>query len=146
MGEGAAVTVIELTRLEDWETRFAAHVSVARSEPMEWRKSDCLTLAARGVHAVTGANLLPGSLRYTTARGAAMALRRMGYDTPADAVDDRLPRVAVALARRGDVAAVIRDGAVTCGSVTGRHVFVPTDGLPAFVPLTEASVAWRVGW
>ncbi|QKV18711.1 DUF6950 family protein [Oricola thermophila] len=140
------MTAARLTRLADWETRFARHITEARTEPMTWRKSDCLTLAARGVLAVTGVDLFPSGLRYSTARGAAVALRRLGYDTPADAVDDRLPRTPVAMARRGDVAAIVRGDAVTCGCVTGRHVFVPTESLPAFVPLTDASIAWSVGW
>lgn len=71
--------------------------------PFDWKSNDCVRFARGAVQAQTGRKLaLPA--RWSTAAGAARALARLGGLEKA--VDAVLPRIAPALAMRGDIAGV----------------------------------------
>lgn len=80
-----------------------ALIEARSARPFGWpRGSDCVSFAAACIEAQTGANLLAGIPRWTTrAEALAIARERGGIRK---AVNARLPRIAPALARRGDIA------------------------------------------
>ena len=86
-----------MTRLPDWADRLNQLVAARREAPFVWGKHDCSMWAADCVLAVEGRDIgAPFRGKYSTAFGAARALRRYGsVSTPVEVVDrelgERLP-------------------------------------------------------
>ena len=133
-------------RLPDWEDRLAAYLAGVRERPHAFGAHDCALHGAAAVEAVTGVDHgAPFRGRYTTERGAALALRRHGAGTIEATFDRHLASVPVALARRGDL--VMSDGSIgVC--IGGEAMLVgrdrETDGLVR-VARRDWSKAWAVG-
>lgn len=117
-----------MIRLPDWETRLHDFLRQREGACHTWGATDCCLNAADAVLAITGEDpAIEFRGRYTTAIGAARALRRYGEGTIEATLDAKFPIVGRAFARRGDlvlvdelVAIVIGDQAVAIGdTVTG---------------------------
>lgn len=133
---------LPLRRRSDWPSRLDAYIEQRRRMPFAWGMQDCCQFAREGVRAITGADPAKGwgLRRYTTARGAASTLKRIGGVSALPARAGLEP-VRVALARRGDV--VEREG--TLGICIGAHVAFAGEGGLIFTPVLDCTSAWRVG-
>lgn len=125
--------------------RLAAAIAAARARPFAWGANDCVTWAADVRLALTGEDLATGWRgRYSTPRGAARLIRRMGFRSLTAAVTAALgaPLPSVLMAQRGDV---VREGAVEAfGICAGRMaLFLSPDGLTER-PIEDCGMAWRV--
>lgn len=131
-----------LIRLPDWETRLLAEISAAGTRRWRWGDHDCVTLAARLVAAMTGQSVpLPA---WRSRQDAERAIRLMGG--LAAGVESLLgSAVAWAEARRGDVV-LYRLGRMDSLAVSVGAQLVAADrrGV-AFLPLSMAASAWRIG-
>lgn len=135
-----------MTRRPDWERRLADYLAGCSGARFLWGRLDCALFAAGAVLAMTGTD--PAATyrgRYSTATGAARALRRYGQGTLEATIDALFPERPIGFARRGDL--VLHNGAVgVC--VGDRALFVGeeggSEGLVA-VPRAEWSKAWGVG-
>lgn len=134
-----------MQRFADWEERLAAYLEPLRERPFEFGRHDCCTFASGAVQAMTGVDPMAEFRgRYTTSRGAAIALGRIGAGTLEKTMDGKLERVAPGFAQRGDVAMI--DGAlviafgpvaIMVGVVGGHQGLIRRE-------MAEATVAWRV--
>jgi hypothetical protein len=126
-----------MARDHDAVTAFLAERS---RMPFDWKRNDCVRFARGAVEAQTGRALrLPA--RWGTAAGAARALARLGgIET---AVDGLLPRIAPAMAQRGDIAGV-QDGAfgLRLMIVEGDLLAGPGPNGIRRVPRREMIAAW----
>lgn len=129
-------------RRPDWPVRLDAFIEQRRRTPFAWGVHDCCQFAREGVRALTGVDPAKGwgLRRYTTAKGAASTLKRLGgvAAIPERAGCMRLPRVA--LAQRGDI--VEREGVL--GICVGAHVAMPGATGLIFTSLLDCTSAWRV--
>ena len=137
-----------MRRFDDWPKRLQAELDHAAGVPFEWGTNDCITFAARVVKAITGTDLmLPHQGAYSTAQGAWLVLKRLGYRDVEAAVGATLgaPLDSVFLAQRGDVVVFDdADGRLGVGICVGEDIAVlALQGL-AFLPVVRAKRAWRV--
>lgn len=144
--ESRAVIVAMTIRLPGWERHLAEAVEAARDRPFRWGRHDCATFAfdlrrdLAGGHDV--AALWRG--RYSTARGALMVMRRLGWQTLEVAGRDLLgePLPSVHLAQRGDL--VLAGTGLGFGVCLGaRAAGIAPEGL-VLVPLSSCALAWRI--
>jgi hypothetical protein len=116
--------------------------------PFGWRpggdEQDCCSFAFDAAWVQTGLDVWAGERRrYSTARGAAMVIKR--YGSIAAIADARFERVAAALARRGDIALVESGrgaGEMSLAIVEGGTLVAP--GVSGLVRLPRATML--AGW
>jgi hypothetical protein len=136
-------------RLPDWPARLHEFVDGVKRSPFGWGGSDCLIgWAADAVLAMTGEDIAaPWRGKYKTARGAAGALKRAGFDNLADGLATVLPEIHLSRARLGDLAAIPDDGPFgwSLGIVNGETILVRGETAMGTVPLDRATRAFRVG-
>ncbi len=130
-------------RLIDWPERLAEFVQSRRDTPFSWGGNDCCLFAADAVQAVTGTDPA-ADLRgtYAAALDAARLVEELGgiEAIAAARLGDEIP---VLLARRGDVVAIDAGAGISLGVCIGAQAAVPAaDGL-AFLPIGQATRAWR---
>ena len=134
------------TRLPGWELHLAETIEATRDRPFCWGRHDCAIWAFDLRRKLTGgydvAALWRG--RYTTARGAMMVMRRLGWQSLEAAGRDLLgaPLPSVHLAQRGDI--VLANTGLGFGVCLGaRAAGIAPAGL-VFVPLSSCALAWRI--
>lgn len=129
-----------------WERRLVEAIEAARNQPFRWGRHDCATFAFDLRRDIAGgydvAALWRG--RYTTARGAVLVMRRLGW-TSLEAAGRALlgePLATVHLAQRGDL--VLANTGLGFGVCLGaRAAGIAPSGL-VLVPLSACALAWRV--
>ena len=132
-----------LPRLPDADDRLRSLIIQRLAAPFLWGAHDCALWAADAVHVQIGvdpAGQLRG--RYASARHALRLVRGLGgLPSLVTAVLGR-PLASPLLARLGDVGHTEEDTlAVCCGDAWA----VPTRHGMGYLPLTQATAAWRVG-
>ena len=133
-------------RIEGWETRLNDVIEAALDRPFRWGENDCCLFAADVVHVLTGRDPAADYRgRYASAAQAAKLIQRLGGIEAIPGAAG-FEEVAVAFARRGDVALAVNDGNLLLGVVdmTGRGIAVPGAKGLVFLPLESALKAWRV--
>jgi hypothetical protein len=115
-------------RQADWAVRLAALLSAAEARSFHARHWNCASFALAAVEATTGAR--PQVQIYPSLAASADSA---GF-----------PRIAPAYARAGDI--VLAGDPPRLGVVVdaGRAAFVGPGGL-THAPITECSIAWRIG-
>lgn len=112
-------------------------------EPFQWGRQDCVTFAAAAVKAQTGIDLLARvTWSWATEREALRILARVGG--VAAAADLVLPRIAPAMAHRGDIGLVEVEGQACLVVIEGDLVIGP--GLKGLtrLPRTDLVAAWSL--
>ena len=130
-------------RLPDWEARLGAYLAEARDTPFAYGVHDCALHGGSVVLAITGEDhAAPFRERYSTALGAARALRTIGAGSLEATFDSHLEEKPVAFAARGDL--VMADGAIgVC--IGGDALFVgQEDGAEGLVRLPRST--WTKAW
>lgn len=141
-----------MNRRNDWDQRLAFFLACQAKTLFAWGEHDCCTFAAGAVYAMTGKDPIAEFRgRYSTQRGAVLALKRYGGGDLESTIDAKFSERKIGFARRGDLAFVARknDGLGCVGVVTGSDAqFVGTnDGKPALLSFVRSdwSKAWSVG-
>jgi len=137
-----------MKRFDNWARPYNQFFREREGVPFKWGKHDCALFAADGVKAITGVDLAAEWRgKYRSLRGAMSVIDREG-GTMAGFVDDRLERMPVSLAQRGDV--VWREqegpfgGALGMVAPGGVQAGFPGKVGVVLAPLTSCSIAWRV--
>lgn len=105
-------------RLHGWEERLLAVVEAESARPFDWSDGACVRFPARVVEALTG--VAPDLPVMTDAKSAKRALKRLKAATLADAFGQLFEEIPVAMAQRGDIGVVSRDGVEGGVVCTGR--------------------------
>ncbi|RAP39325.1 hypothetical protein BYZ73_21125 [Rhodovulum viride] len=136
-----------ILRREGWELRLAAEIRAWEGRAFVWGAADCLGFCRATARAMIGTDPIPDLPAYASEIQAAKGLVRLGFGSIADLIDAHLPRVAVALARRGDWVMGDAAGALpgAMGVVTGRQAVHLAERGPVRRPVLDAEVAWRIG-
>ena len=112
-----------------------------------WGRHDCATLAVAVVRAVTGHDIAADVPPWFSTLSAARSLRRVGFDSAWAFFVARLPEIAVADARRGDL--VYATGPIAplgCPAVvTGAEAMSRNEAGWVVFPRTLAVRAFKVG-
>ena len=136
-----------MKRYENWPSLLAACVQRHRHRPFKWGRFDCATFAALAIKAMTGENALQ-DFKWKSKEEAIALLRKHGGLVAM--IDQRLERVDVPYAQRGDIVLVEHEGGE--GNMRSRWMAVCTGGdawgpgatgLVA-APMSAAVIAWRV--
>lgn len=152
-----------MTRHADWEERLNDVVAKHQAMPGEWGKSDCWIMVMDAIEAVTGERILPHLQSYATEAEGYKVFRKAGFketveEALAEALGEPMPP---ALAQRGDVGVIERDGSVSCGVFTsigfavrtiygrvdridGKRIEVSTGYDIQFLPVTAVARAYKV--
>lgn len=111
-----------IVRYQNWEETLSLYIDRVAEDRFEWGKHDCVLFTASCIKAMTGhdpAEAMRGT--YSTARGAAEALRQHGAGTLLKTVKATLGEpISPHFAQRGDV--VMQD-ARTAGICVGRYSY-----------------------
>lgn len=136
---------MNLTRLPDWQSRFAAFASSRRAMPFAWGSNDCSLFAADAVLAITGRDLA-ADLRgtYDSARGASRILHERG-GMRAIATAALGPEVATGFAAVGDVLLMNTPEGEGLAICNGGHAIGAGPHGALVMPLAAAVAAWKVG-
>lgn len=138
-----------MSKPRDWRSRLSALVIEAARRPFAYGRHDCFLFVAEAIRIQGGPDIAAEIRgRYTTYRGGLRVLRSLGYDDHFDLIRRTLPEKPVSFAAVGDIAAIVREGAVpSLGIVGGAHVVCPLHEATgtASVPLLEATHAFGVG-
>lgn len=134
-------------RLEGWESRLDKALHLASKKPYVLGEHDCFRLTCSVVEALTGVDRWPEFSGYKTRKQALAKLAAFGASF--EAAGDKFfgERIAMAFARRGDIAAVqtVADEDKHLGVVMGKYMYVLGEtGLMA-VPIKFAICFWKVG-
>ncbi len=139
-------TTVTLTRRQDWPERLAAVLEAARHQPYALGTHDCLRVTCQCIEAMTGVDLWPRFVGYTTRR---QALKTIAAIAPSlgEAVSLVLGRQPqpLALSQRGDVLLYADARGEHLGICTGASMALLADEGLTFVPASLALASWRVG-
>ncbi|PHY20932.1 hypothetical protein CSW59_06910 [Caulobacter sp. BP25] len=121
---------------------LVAYIAARMRAPFAWGENDCVTFAAGAVKAQTGRDPLGAiAARWTTARGAALVLRRLGGMEAA--VSSVLAPIAPAMAARGDVAGWMDpQGRLQLAIVEGSTLVGPGEAGLVRLPRASMVKAW----
>lgn len=133
----------------------AAHAAVVRFDgrPLVWGREDCARLAAFVMRRLGHKPSLAKAGSYSSATGALRALRRLGYETLADAVDAQgLLRIPPAMARPADIIGLTPEEAGPWCALTvalGNGRVLGFQGGQARIlqpnqPALSSAIAWRL--
>lgn len=132
-------------RLSTWEADLSAYIASCRERPHEYGAHDCALFFAGGVIAMTGEDpAAPFRGQYSTAIGAAKALKKIGAGDLEKTLDNLFPVHPTGKLQRGD--GVWNGNAV--GICMGAYaLFVGEEGERAGlirVPRAEWKKGWRI--
>lgn len=134
-----------MPRLPGWEKRLNAVVAAHQVLPGDWGVSDCFIIPDDAVEAVTGEKMYPDARGYKTEAGAAKQLRKHGFDNVRQAFAAKFSEIPVAMAQRGDIGVIERDGAFSGGVFTAIGFMSRAHGGPIeFVPTSSVAAAFKV--
>lgn len=134
-----------MARLSGWEKRLNAVVAAHQALPGDWGVSDCFIIPDDAVEAVTGEKMYPDARGYKTEAGAAKQLRKRGFDNVRQAFAAKLDEIPVAMAQRGDIGVIERDGAFSGGVFTAIGFMTRSHSGPVeFVPIDRVTAAFKV--
>lgn len=133
-------------RRPDWSERLIATLIRHQAQPFGWGGSDCATLFADAVEAVTGVDPLAEWRPWADRTAAERALVRSGYRSVAELVVDRFPEITPATAQRGDIGFTIEFHRLMSPAVVVGSEAVSRDQKGWIVfPRTELVRAFKVG-
>ncbi|KPQ06206.1 MAG: hypothetical protein HLUCCA12_12210 [Rhodobacteraceae bacterium HLUCCA12] len=116
-----------------------AYLRAARARPFRYGRWDCALFTAGWVELRTGRDLTLG-IRYDSLRDGRAKLAAAGFADHVAVAAAQLPRIAVAMAQEGDVAAL----GASLGIVAGeRLAFLSRRGVE-YLPLLSADRAFKV--
>lgn len=127
--------------------KLDAYLASVERKPFVWGSHDCALFAAACIEAQTGVDLAADVRgQYSSALSALRLLRKQGHRTYGDFMAARLPEIAPAMARAGDVVTVKAsrrgDALAVC---VGHDLKLPSASGTAILKLTDAIRAFRVG-
>lgn len=131
-------------RYRDWIARLDAYVRSHAGTPFTWGTLDCALFAAGAVEAMTGVDFARGFRGYVTEAGGRRKLRKKGFESHVDLAAHRLPEIAPARAREGDVAVLQTDLGLSLGIVQGRFVHAMGPDGPGLAPRSAMTRAFAV--
>lgn len=132
-----------MTRLQDWQIRFAAFVAERTAAPFAWGSNDCCLFAADAVLALTGVDRAQALRGYASAEEAARLVARLGglRQIATDALGPALPPL---MAGVGDVVLVLNEGREILAVCNGTTALCPAADRMAVLGMEAALAAWRV--
>lgn len=138
--------MLTLTRREGWPDGLFATIARHRRAPFVWGETDCATLFADCVAAVTGVNPLSEINGWSSEAEALKRLSDQGFTSMAEFCDNRFPTIPVSAARRGDLVLPASPPPLMCPAiVTGAEAVSRDRSGWVVAPLGLMAFAWKVG-
>jgi hypothetical protein len=133
-----------MTRLPDWQTRFALLCIERRARAFAWGQHDCCLWAADAVRSLTGQDFA-ADLRgtYATAAEASRVLKKLG-GVRGIATAALGASVAPAFAAVGDIVLMQQDGRELLAACNGLEALCAGDAGLAPASMQQALAAWKV--
>jgi hypothetical protein len=129
-----------------WEERLNAFAESAATRPYKPGQWDCLLMPAAAVKAVTGKDYGRGHRgKYTTAAGAALHLKRMGFDSPLALLDSLFPQKPIGFAQRGDLVLCKTESGDNPGVCMGEFALLAGEEGPLRASIDLWLKAWAIG-
>jgi hypothetical protein len=132
------------TRLPDWSARLNDYLTDCRREgiALDWEYNNCMTFGLGGVEAITGVNLYPEGLDFSSPEGAYKALQKLGHKDLVQALLAHFDEIPTAYAQRGDLCLGPARSAsdLTDYSLLGMPYAVGIVDMPVYWALSEEGV------
>lgn len=133
-----------MTRVLGWEEALVAAIEKHGKQPIVFGVSDCALLPADCILAITGADPFAAFRDYTTEAGGAKLMLKAGFPDLPSLFASVLTEVPPALAQRGDVGFVLRNGAYSGGVVTSFGFASKGQNGVVYEPITAVARAFKV--
>ena len=134
------------SRIAGWEKNLNETIERYRLEPFAWGTNDCFTFAVKCEEAVCGKTRFPELYKaeYTNHFGSMRAFMREGYYGMIDCLHQRLDEIDMAVAQRGDWAAIGTPDGLAVGVLTGDKIAVTGEKGLLFFDYAQSVKAWRI--
>ncbi len=132
-------------RLPLWESKLNDYIYANQFKAFEYGKHDCCSFTIEAQKILTGSTLFPEfDGTYEDLKGGKAILHKLGYKTWIGACNDRLEKIPVALAKRGDVVSMRTNDSFAMGLCMGKvGAFVGIEKME-FIPREDLKLAWRI--
>jgi len=130
-------------RKSNWEKALNAEIERTRELEFSWDKNHCLGFAARCQEAMTGKTDFPEAFTSTSFMSAQKIIKKHGGDLTSW-MDEKLQRINLLAAQRGDFIEVETDIGEAIGVCIGEKVAVMGEDGLEFMPMTHGIRAWKV--
>jgi hypothetical protein len=132
-------------RLPLWETKLNDYISYHQFKGFEYGKHDCCSFTIEAQKILTGSTLFPEfDGTYKDLKGGKAILKKLGYKTWIGACNDRLEKIIVPLAKRGDVVSMRTNDSFAMGLCMGKYgAFVGKEKME-YIPREQLKLAWRI--
>jgi hypothetical protein len=135
-----------IVRRPDWPQRLYRATVAAMRRPHAWGAHDCATFASDCIEAMTGTDPMADLRgRYDSAVSAARVIVEAGASDLGELAAQRLPEIALAEARRGDVMLCKGPMGEFLAIVQGANAVGPAGFGLIYVPVSQGLRAYRVG-
>ena len=129
----------------NWFIDLADFIESRRHSPFVWGENDCCLFVADAVELISGIDAAaPYRRKYTTATGAARALKKYGDGSIAGAWSACFEEINPQDLGRGDVAMVEVEGAPASALSFGNQLWIVSENGLITLPRSAALQAWRV--
>ena len=134
------------SRIAGWEKNLNETIERYRLEPFAWGTNDCFTFSVKCEEAVCGKTRFPELYKaeYTNQFGSMRAFMREGYYGMIDCLHQRLDEIDMAVAQRGDWAAIGTPDGLAVGVLTGDKIAVTGEKGLLFFDYAQSVKAWRI--
>jgi hypothetical protein len=131
-------------RIEGWEKKLDSVIERKRNQPFNWADNNCLGLVAEVQQEITGNTDFPEALEDVSSKFNAQRIILKNAKNLTEWVDNKLRRIPITMATRGDVVEVETPEGPAMGICVGaKAVFIGQDGLE-YISLVALIRAWRV--
>ena len=132
-------------RVPFWESKLQKYLEEIRYKPFEYGKNDCCSFTIQAQKIITGSTLFSEfEGTYTNLEEGKAILKKHGYKTWITACNDRLQKISVSMAMRGDVVSMRTNDSFAMGLCMGKvGMFTSEKGLVA-IPREQLKLAWRI--
>ena len=130
---------------QNWFIQLAQFIESRRHSPFVWGENDCCLFVADAVQLISGIDAAaPFRNKYSTAVGAARALKKYGDGSIAGAWSACFDEISPQHMGRGDVALVEVQGAPASALSFGNKLWVLSENGLITLPRSQAVRAWKV--
>ena len=137
-----------MRKVADWQMRLHSFLTANRDREFSWGKWDCCVFANEAIKSISGEDVLPAQLKWSSETEAMQAIQDYGR-TFANAIklaarSAGLQIIDVQQITAGDLCVYVNGNEELCGICDGFALLSPTDQGYEFSDTATARLAWRV--
>lgn len=132
-------------RLPNWESKLNNYIHENQFKAFQYGLNDCCSFTIKAQKILTGSTLFPEfDGTYKDLKSGKAILNKLGYKTWIGACNDRLEKIIVPFAKRGDVVSMRTNDSFAMGICMGKYGAFIGEQKMEFIAREELKLAWRI--